>query len=351
MRKIWCRLFSRELPESELGSRAQGPAFRARVPLHAQSFLTNLARGTFEKAEFIVGNLHSLISKPAQITRAWRASSLALAPAILMAFGFMLVAMIGFERIRWERTWSGLYPGKPSLRAASQVYTAALDESKEDETAAKDVENIRAYLVNHFGELLTNDTFWANHDLAKPFPETERSLLRQAVAAHLAPAPESVQAAEREVPPRIRRHERDERLIMVWIFVGTLLAGAGAVALLEFFGCAIFRQSPILRLFGIAVVDRCGQPATRLRLVWRWAVAWLPLGGLSFFAAGFLVLAAAMNLSMVKLDPKMLPGIGVLAVVLTIVSVTLVLGTMIYAALRPERSLADRLAGTALVPK
>jgi hypothetical protein len=76
----------------EFLNRVAAAALRKPVPLHAQPFLTSLASGGFEQAEFIVGNLHSLASKSAQITRAWRSASLAMMPFTILLFALFLSA-------------------------------------------------------------------------------------------------------------------------------------------------------------------------------------------------------------------------------------------------------------------
>ena len=323
----------------------------ALVPLHAQSFLSTLARHAFEQAEFIVGNLHSLISKPARITRAWRAASLTLAPAIILGFSLLLVGMISFERIRWERRWAALYPGKASLRTAAQVYTESIKQYRKGEITDKEVESNRIYLVNRFGPVLADDAFWRDQELTGVFTESERTQLRKAVREDTAPSPEVAQEAERSVTPRIREQERIERAGMGWIVIGGLVCGAAAFSLLEFMGWLFFGQSLILRLFGIAVVDRQGQSVTRLRLLWRWLIVWVPIGIIGALVAGFAAFALAARATLIfQLGPDSDRVIAILPWVLTTSAGAIWLGIMAYAISRPQQGLVDRLAGTKLVP-
>jgi uncharacterized RDD family membrane protein YckC len=338
-------------PPQARDSFAPAPPVPARVPLYAQSFLSNLARGTFEKAEFILGNLHSLVSKPAQITSARRAASLFLAPALIFGVGLLIASMINFERIRWERAWNNAYPGKPSLRAATEVYNATLNETPAG-TTNRQAEIIRAYVVHHFSELVTNEAFWANPGLSEPFSQEDRTVLRQAVLGRTAPRAEDVQEAERIVPDRLGAKKRETRLVPLFMFGGLISLGSIVVGLIELVGCSIFCQSPILRLFGIAVVDREGRQAKRFRLLWRWTVAWVPVTVLSFIAGSAVIMTSLSGALTPTADFNpaewfnfgvwLLAGAGVIGVV--------VLVAVIYAAARPERGLQDRLAGTWLVP-
>src|SRR5205085_11840252 len=91
-------------------------SIRALTPLHARSFLESVVRRTFEEARFIVGNLQSLIAKPAEVTRVNRAASLAFVPGVALVIAALAVSVINFEHRRWDRGWAAAYPGSPSLR-------------------------------------------------------------------------------------------------------------------------------------------------------------------------------------------------------------------------------------------
>ncbi|MEO7319125.1 MAG: protein kinase [Chthoniobacteraceae bacterium] len=60
---------------------------RTRLPLHARDFLKKLAAGAFDRASFIIGNLRSLLAKPAQLSPRSRFLSLVLAPGLALVFG------------------------------------------------------------------------------------------------------------------------------------------------------------------------------------------------------------------------------------------------------------------------
>ncbi|HKW02281.1 MAG TPA: hypothetical protein VJN96_20835 [Vicinamibacterales bacterium] len=104
------------------------------------------------------------------------------------------------------------------------------------------------------------------------------------------------------------------------------VGGAGLIgsAVLALFWAGVCRSGAWLRAFGVAVVTPDGKEASRLRAVWRAAVAWswVPLQLLFVAYGGPLLLIAAAKL------------VG-----------------LFYAADHPERGIQDRLAGTYLVPR
>lgn len=316
------------------------------IPLHAQDFLASLARGAFAQPEFIVGNLLSLTFKPAQITQGWRFASLAFVPVILLGFAFLVVAMVNFETFRWQRQWTAQYPGRPSLRAAANVYFEEVNGKRKG--GGKDAPLMRVYLTHHFGDLLTNNTFWSSAPVANNFKQNERALLRQAVSESPAPTPRAIQESETLMTRRVRVQQWN---ITIILFVGMFICGPAAFAFVELLGVVVFGKSPILRLFGMAVVNRQGRPATRWRMLGRWTLVWMPGGMLAIIVAGVAMLGMMMYAGMLspvtpsdsrlflRMNEIILPAAAVIFA-----------AALCYAALRPEKTLADRLAGTRLVP-
>lgn len=319
------------------------------VPLHARAFLQSLERHSFPEPEFVVGNLQSLVSKPGRITPHWRAASLALAPAIIVGLAISVVTAAGFAQFRWQRQWTALYPGLPSLRAAATLYDLQVSRD-EDKDSQKDLELARVYLASHFGQLLTNDALWANQALTKDFDEADLEAdLRQAVSGPK-PTPQMSREADTVIAPRINLAQRSELCLL---FLIMLIFLAGMFSLLELFGAIFFRQSPVLSLFGIAIVDRQNGPAGRLRLFWRWTIKWISFGALGVLGVALICnrlmmvggsWSPAPPASVEQLIP--LPSI----IVISVVAVA-ILACFAHTVFHPERSLADRLAGTRLAPK
>lgn len=105
------------------------------------------------------------------------------------------------------------------------------------------------------------------------------------------------------------------------------------VALPSIVCAALFRQGYVTYRSGVAFVTRDGSRASRLRLLWRSLITWLPVLAIApvavTFTKGYAILATA--------------GVSLLSVVLAI---------GIFRCLKvPERSFADLLAGTWMVPR
>ena len=96
----------------------------------------------------------------------------------------------------------------------------------------------------------------------------------------------------------------------------------------------LFRGGFLLHALDIVVVTKTGQPASRLRALWRGFVAW------GIFLAPVLLLLAPPWLIRYVVDPRL--GIGECIIGL--------LGAA-WAVVCPERGLQDRIAGTYLVPR
>lgn len=347
------RVARRAMEPAELAHGPPAPGgVRAPVPLHAQGFLASLARGAFDRAEFVLGNLESLVNRPVTISRAKRFWSFALVPAVVAVVSLLAIVAVSFNEMRWRQTWAGAYPDKPSLRGTFAVYQEALAASQLGQEQGREAELARVYLVTHFGTLLTNDAFWAREELAREFEETQRHLMRQAVLAHQPPAPATVQEAERIMPQKIRQAERMHQMLPLFIAAVLILFCPWIWALIELASAVVAGKARMMDLLGLAVVDRQGRPAGRLRLLWRWLVVWAPLAFLTLLAPGFFMLANAIH----SLFPFLhRPNVGKAAeavfIALFFVVLAGILGAMVYTILRPGRALQDRLAGTWVVVK
>ena len=311
------------------------------LPLSAETFLRSLAKGTFEKVEFIVGNLQSLIARPAEITRGRRAASLAFAPAVMLMLSVLGVATISFQRIRCDRAWARAYPDKPSLRAAAQLYTDAVRDlrRRKTDTRERNVKLIRTYLAHHFSSLITNDAVWTRAEFREAVARQNRPILQEAVTGHPASTLADLEEAERTVSARIRAQEQFTLVKLVSFFTGGIWGGSMIFALVEVTGAVAFRQSLLLGLFGFALVDRHGQPATRRRLLRRSLVFWI----------GVPVLLLVVEVSGEAITKAGFPRTWVWVVETGVLG--LLLAAMIYAVTHPSQTLVDRDADTWLVPK
>jgi uncharacterized RDD family membrane protein YckC len=119
--------------------------------------------------------------------------------------------------------------------------------------------------------------------------------------------------------------ERLGPLLLVWAYGGYVVIAPGLLAAL------LFRGGPLWRAFGVAIVRRDGRPASRLRILWRNFLAFLP----------FLVLPPVARIF----------GLHARLEWLMIALLALLGALALFSTLLPGRSLQDRLAGTWLVPR
>jgi eukaryotic-like serine/threonine-protein kinase len=318
--------------------------FRNIVPLHAQSFLVSLAEGNFVEPEFIVGNLLSLVSKPGSISRSWRMASLAFAPVVVLGLAILICAMVYFEQFRVDREWHKLHPNLPPLGAVADVYD--LQVGRNDKDVQKDLELTRLYVKQHFGSLLTNEVLWTNGPLAETLGAKQLQGLREAVSNAPPATPSQTAEADSLVAPRIRAWRMSAVGMLLFGFV---LCGVAAYSLVELLGGIIFGQSPVLRLFGLALLDKRGWPAGRGRAFLRWVVIWMPATVVGLPVASLAIARIGMNQVLIVSD-AMSKSVSVATVLGILITAVAFLGFVTYAIWRPERSFADWLAGTRLAP-
>jgi serine/threonine protein kinase len=113
----------------------------------------------------------------------------------------------------------------------------------------------------------------------------------------------------------------------------------GVLAIPSILLAFVFRGGPVLKLFAMMPVLRSGRPASRLRCLFRAAVAHAP----SVLIAGPALIARSRGAVLAQVFPGV-TFLGLVALAITMVGV-------LIAVLRPERSFHDRIAGTRLMPK
>jgi hypothetical protein len=89
------------------------------------------------------------------------------------------------------------------------------------------------------------------------------------------------------------------------------------------------------RAVGATLVNRRGEPASRLRAIFRGVVTWSPIIAI---------------LIVMKYGPK-LTDAGYRTIALEAALVAVLIGGAAWAVLRPSRSFQDRIAGTWIVPR
>ncbi len=303
------------------------------LPRHAQSFLDSLRQQTFQATQVIVGNLNSLAGKLAHISRPRRLASILFWPAIAIGMALLGATILTFEQKRWDRQWANEYPELPSLRLS--LHAAEAEWSDANLIIPFDI-----HLAGHYGPILADDNFWRRPEVRSLFDGDLRDRARKAAKILPEVSAADLAKADGQIAQALKTQQAFEAGQVVWLSVGFSWLFLSVVAVVDLLVAPIFRQAMILRPFGMAVVTRNGSEASRARLFWRAIVSWLPLFvGLPFLLA----LAFGSSADYAEYGPIL---IGVLLVILFAW-----LGAAIFALVWPNRSLADRLSGTALVPR
>lgn len=266
----------------------EGPAAAA-VPLQARGFLETISRGGFETWDQIAGNLASLVELPALLSRRRRAATLFLLPGLLLFLGVVTSLVLGLQDMREKAAWAEAFPNRTSLPTLWRMRT--LEVITPEGGAAEKVPIkllVDAYIARHYGHLATNSTLWKDprfHDSLREISPREFMEAQDKGSA----APVSTQErAELFVPVRAEAFQRASGLLPVTLPVAFILAGSPLIALVELGGILLWRTSPILQLFGIAIVTRRGAFAGRWRQLGRWVVGWGGFIGLMIYT-GWLV--------------------------------------------------------------
>ena len=254
--------------EARLGRDGKGKLTEGPPPLPARAFLERLAVCAFDSAELLRGNLESLIRQPAVTPTNLRASAALLPGGLALFFGVLVMFMQHHYERRWDVEWARHFPGKVSMQGALE-YSPTMTEPR--------ITLLRHYVGSEFADALTNKVFWDNPHLGGGLEEHDRTRLTNALAAASIATPAEL-AAARTAGPAILTELRANRARDHWqmglnVVAGLIVLGA-AVSLLVIL---VMGQPPLLRLMGLAVVDRHGAPVSRGRALWRWVVGWTPV--------------------------------------------------------------------------
>jgi hypothetical protein len=271
-------------------------------PLHARVLIETLAAARLEAPEIVAGNLRAALAKPATVSLRRRLFTLTLGPLIALLLGLVLCGIVPVENRHFDTWWQEYKPGSPSLRRALEVKSeSGLDSKTEDA--------LDRYLAGHFGNLATDRAFWKRAEVQRAFwlqTGSQRDILRVANDRHPSVSPEELRNAEETLRPKFDEWARFDRFIGpiagVGLFLGALAAGAVASMV-----WSIVAGMPLgLRLFGLALVNREGRQASRLRVLLRTFIAALPLVGITvpwftFALTGHMAVAAAVALLVLPL--------------------------------------------------
>ena len=305
------------------------------LPLHARALLDDLAAARFDTSAAIVERLRPLAARPVAITRARRCAHLAICGFAPMMGLLVFVPTVLLLLPRLAQS-PDAFPLDACLRELGRLEGSLTAEAAQRRAA------VETYLVGRFRPLLVQHSasgrpwFW-------PMIEARQSVVERALARHPNPSDEEIAHAAQQLAGLMSAAEGDRELaargVLGWKLtlaaVLLLIAGTAAPAIVSAF---FARGGAVLRLLGMAVVDREGREVSRSRALARALIAWTP--GL----AALLLLLPFGSLWSIEAAPldQLAPSLLPLAV--------FVAGAMV-ALFNPRRGWQDRAARTALVAR
>lgn len=348
-------------------------AAKAPLPLHAAAFLQKLGVAGFASFDDLEATVATLQVRPAAVSRGRRGAPLlpCVAPVLALLGFFLIVNTLSsaWKKAHPEPALVNACLGRlDSLSAAKTGYslgyrigalTAQIagrsnrSESPEtlaagDKAKADERDRLETYLVGRHRAALSDEALAIMPPtITSPaLQDRHRRLIAEALAHHPHPSEADVAMAEKELAPHLER-TRKKIASPAWEDVlGPPLTGLVLIlGILGTFGIVLAVMIPgglLLRLFGIALVDRKGNEATRwlsfLRAVVVW---WAPL-----------LLATGLSVLVLLAGRLGHPTVGMLALVVFGVSLCAAyLAGIVVALLNPKQGLQDYFLGTYLVPR
>ncbi len=301
-------------------------ALPQRIPMHARRFLTMLQAHEFDSAKSMAAGLRADAEKDAIVNPRRRLLGVLIAPAI--AFGILLTISFINSRDarRFDRLWAAEYGELISPRLVIEV--------QKEQAVANPLTADRCALVlsGRYGEILGSEEFWN-----RPERRAWREPARRALERDFVPGAAALRKAEDWIAPYVRDRVAREKSLHGWLLSGTDAALNFLVlcALVGLIGTFIFGVPPGLFTSGLAVVTEYGEPASRLRSIWRSFLGWLPL------------LLGALALALCQAVPGATAAFPFVAFTFVLVELWLLSLTV----RNPTRGLNDVIAGTWLVPR
>lgn len=306
------------------------------LPLRARTFLLALRDAKFPSAADLLHGLEDVAEVPAAVAKTSRGLQIAVSGAFPIGVAIATIVGILFlgamrgsdERIALGTLIEELEDAEEALAGGPNP----AEQQKQDD--------IEIYMTEHLARVIEDSSTWGGRGGFTITGKGVRERATRALERHKTRTPEEVRRAEVTVAPMLAKQNRMIAKLsnlrgMIAIFTATLGGTFIAVAFFAFAGALATGSGFTFRTFGIALVNRRGQPISRLRALWRAAIVWSP------------IVAVAVAF---KLGPNIMNGSGTaLALHLTLDGI-LIAGAL-WAWQHPALGIQDRIAGTWIVPR
>jgi hypothetical protein len=303
------------------------------LPLHVGPFMQSLSEGRFENPEFLLGNIQSLLDKPATVGRQRRAAALLMGPAFALMCAIGFGAMLHLAHRRTSSDWPEKeFPGSTELRSELRL----LQWTENDDNTRR---SIRIHIATSHADVVRNTNFWTHPQVADALDNDARELARDAVKDYEDVSDKHRAEAQQLIASTNRVMARSEALLGYYVGMAVFWVLFTIVFLIDL-GCAVVLGHDLfLHLLGIAIVNRDGLAAARWQLLFRVGPAW-----------AFCYLAAPATFLWWTFLAAIAP-VTTGTVIMGVVLPTLVAALVAVAIWKPGRGVQDRLTGTFLVPR
>ncbi|MEQ1852009.1 MAG: protein kinase [Chthoniobacteraceae bacterium] len=301
-------------------------ALPRRLPLHAHQILVALRAYSSTSLGLVVERLRADIDRPGEVTLQRRLPGVLIAPFV--ALGIMLTISLGNSKNarRFDALWMKEHPTLPSLRLLLEVHRET------SVTNPATAEQCSVVLAGSYHAIITGADFW-NHPGAQAWQKTARNALTTTGQ----PGEAELRTAQAWIEPWLQSRRDRESSFGIWLLAGTAAALNFLLlsALIGLGGSALTGVPPGLRMNDIVLVTADGEPASRLRALWRGLLGWAPL------------LLGSFMLALCQIVPGMAHAFPVVAIVFGLVMTWLLSLTI----RNPSRGPNDAIAGTWLVSR
>ena len=307
------------------------------LPLPARRLLLSLRAAEFTSTRALLDGVDSALRTPKVFVRSKRAIQIAMSAALPV----LMVAITVGGILVLQRSKGGdrrLLVLDATLNELERV-EKTLRKDPADTMARQRQEDIETYLAEHFASTIENPDTWTTS-----FPNVGarggRARARHALDAHRVRTPEQVRRADATVADLMGDADsgldklstpRTLGATALAVFAGTFVV----VIIVSAIGALVGGGGFSFRAVGAALVNRRGQPASRLRALFRAAVTWSPIVAM---------------LVVMKYGPK-LTDAGYRTIALEAALAAVLIAGGVWAIMRPSRSFQDRIAGTWIVPR
>jgi uncharacterized RDD family membrane protein YckC len=306
------------------------------LPLSASALLDALAHSNIETWSEVVRRTTAIMDGADRVGRSRRAASVALCAAIPLGMALSMGMMVtaGTRLITPEIAELRLTletAARPSIGGARRTA-------------------IETYIARRFGPMITDPHTWTDPTTAA-FLGPRRQLAERIIADHPDVSPGEMASASAAVGSLLEGQRRSIQTMRPWAIAGFMGAVQFAfTAILGVLFAWLLRGGLLLRVFGMAVVTRNGERVSRLRALCRGFAAWgLIIVALCLLTGLSFVFVRSPRPPTVMLSHQ--AGVLLSLIGLAIGMLVIFFVGAVWAVVRPERGLQDRIAGTYLVPQ